>query len=366
MVRQATIVVLACCYVGLSVWLVGKQGEAYRVSLRSNRITAGRSEKPAAMPEPKDAGRPSAVLADASAGTETAPATVAAEPPAAVPIPKKTETPPSTKGDSKRKPATKPIAERTPEHPRGKTAVSADPLAGNPLWNEPQVTKEWDLATLTAADEAKLGADLHDLIVSLNPVASGGEWKERVEHAAKPFLGKLTRSGIRYTFEIIDSNEVNAFSHPGGYVYVNRGLFDLIGEDEDYALQFAVGNEIAHVDLQHAIKCLQDPDVQKMKGGTLRKLYWLVIPFGYLVSDKVNQDFEADDWTFRRMRSFGRSKRETLAFLYKLDGYAAKHGFRDGRGKVRLAADSSSLLDIHYRRQTAARLRLERLKENIK
>jgi hypothetical protein len=140
----------------------------------------------------------------------------------------------------------------------------------------------------------------------------------------------------------------------------------LIGEDEDYALEFAIGNEIAHVDLQHAIKCLQDPDVQKMKGGTLRKLYWLVIPLGYLVSDKVNQDFEADDWVSSRMRSFGRSKRETLAFLYKLDGYATKNGFRDGRGKVRLAADSSSLLDIHYRRQTAARLRLEHLKESTK
>ena len=66
------------------------------------------------------------------------------------------------------------------------------------------------------------------------------------------------------------------------------------------------------------------------------------------------------------MASFGRSKRETLAFLYKLDGYANKHGFRDGRGKVRLGADSASFLDIHYRRQTAAWRRLEHLKEKIK
>ena len=76
----------------------------------------------------------------------------------------------------------------------------------------------------------------------------------------------------------MDSNEVNAFSHPGGYVYVNRGLFDLVGEDEDYALQFAVGIEIAHVDLQHAMKCLQDPDFKVMSGGTIRKLYWLILP----------------------------------------------------------------------------------------
>ena len=143
---------------------------------------------------------------------------------------------------------------------------------------------------------------------------------------------------------------------------MNRGLFDLVGEDEDYALQFAVGNEIAHVDLQHAIRCLQDPDFKEMTGGTIRKLYWVILPLGYL----ENQDYAADEWTFTRMRSFGRSKRESLAFLYKLDGYATKHGFRDGRAKVRMAPEASSFLDIHYRRQTAAWKRLDHLKEAIK
>ena len=180
------------------------------------------------------------------------------------------------------------------------------------------------------------------------------------------FSRRFMRKEIHYHFEIMESDQVNAFSHPGGYVYVSRGLFELIGEDEDYALQFAVGNEIAHVDLGHAIRCLEDAGLQKMNGGTIRKLYWVVIPLGYLVSDTINQDFEADEWTASRMRSFGRSKRETLAFLYKLDGYAKRHGFGDGRGKVRLGADSASFLDMHYRRQTAAWRRLENLKEKIK
>ena len=105
-----------------------------------------------------------------------------------------------------------------------------------------------------------------------------GHGGSALEDAAKPFLETVARKDIHYTFEIMDSDEVNAFSHPGGYVYVNRGLFGLIGEDEDYALQFAVGNEIAHVDLRHAIKCLQDPDIKEMSGGTIRKLYWLIIP----------------------------------------------------------------------------------------
>ena len=137
----------------------------------------------------------------------------------------------------------------------------------------------------------------------------------------------------------MDSDEVNAFSHPGGYVYVNRGLFDLIGEDEDYALQFAVGHEIAHVDLQHAIKCLQDPDVKKMTGGTMRKLYWLIIPLRLPGHGQGQSGLsKRTSGSSPGCGSLGRSKRETLAFLNKLDGYAERHGFQDGQAKVRLGA----------------------------
>ena len=95
---------------------------------------------------------------------------------------------------------------------------------------------------------------------------------------SRRFVGKKSSTSIF----ILDSDVVNAFSIPGGNVYISRGLFDLIGEDEDYALQFAIGHEIAHVDLEHAIKCLRDPGVMKMPEGTLQKLFMLILPFGYL------------------------------------------------------------------------------------
>ena len=128
----------------------------------------------------------------------------------------------------------------------------------------------------------------------------------------------------------MESAEVNAFSHPGGYVYVNRGLFDLIGEDEDYALQFAVGNEMAHVDLQHAIRCLQDPDFKEMSGGTIRKLYWLILPFGYLGRIRITK--RTSGHSPGCAASAARSAR-ALAFLNKLDGYATNTGSKTAEPK---------------------------------
>jgi hypothetical protein len=363
MPRNAIIALSAVLYVALSVWLVGKQGQAYRDGLQSDRSAvaqAAKTEQP--QPVPASNVTPPGVSENAPAKAQATPAVAAVSETAN----EKHSDQASSRSHVKDRPTTKRVPPRVgdaaPSHPSATESASSDPLAANVFWNRPEMLKNWDITNLSVSDEQKLGAQLHDVIVSLNPVAADGPWRQRLEEAAKPFLATLNRKEVRYHFEVMESAEVNAFSHPGGYVYVNRGLFDLVGEDEDYALQFAVGNEMAHVDLQHAIRCLQDPDFKAMTGGTIRKLYWVILPLGYL----ENQDYAADEWTFTRMRNFGRSRRESLAFLYKLDGYATKHGFRDGRAKSRMAPEESSFLDIHYRRQTAAWKRLDHLKENVK
>ena len=363
MPRNAIIGLSAVLYVALSIWLVGKQGQAYRDGLRSDRSAVTQLAK-STQPQPdtkKNVTTPG-VSGNTAAKAQATPAVAAVSGTASENRSDEINSRPNIKDRPKANRVPPRVADAGASRPPAKESASPDPLAANPFWNRPEMLKNWDIANLSASDEQKLGAQLHDVIVSLNPVAADGPWRQRLEEAAKPFLATLTRKDVHYHFEVMESAEVNAFSHPGGYVYVNRGLFDLVGEDEDYALQFAVGNEMAHVDLHHAIRCLQDPDFKEMTGGTIRKLYWVILPLGYL----ENQDYAADEWTFTRMRSFGRSKRESLAFLNKLDGYATKHGFRDGRAKARMAPEESSFLDIHYRRQTAAWKRVEHLKEQMK
>jgi hypothetical protein len=251
------------------------------------------------------------------------------------------------------------------ERAAGRDAAAAaapkNPLENDPFWRQHQLMRDWKLAGLSTDDERRLGAELHDVIVQFNPLIDDASLLSRLDDAAEPFLKTLRRKEINYKFFILESDAVNAFSTPGGYVYVSRGLFDLIGEDEDDALEFAIGHEIAHVDLEHAVRCLGDPGVKKMPQGTLQKLYWLIIPFGYLASDKVDQEFEADQWVCSRMQGFGRSRRETLVFLQKLDGYARSHDFGNGRGKPQPGRDISPL-ENHYRAQTAAWKRLKHLK----
>jgi predicted Zn-dependent protease len=217
----------------------------------------------------------------------------------------------------------------------------------------------WKLDPLTTEDEIRLGRELHGLILQFNRPMETGTFKRRLEEAAEPYLKAVSRKDIPYTFTVLDSNNVNAFSHPGGFIYVSRGLFNLIGEDEEDALEFVVAHEIAHVDFQHAVMCLRNEGVAKLKEGTLRKLYMLILPFAYYPDEL---DYDADLWAYRQMIQRDHTPHEALKFLRKLEYYSKAHEFYDGRVKPKPGRDASPI-ENHLRAHPAAWKRLKKLKE---
>ena len=59
--------------------------------------------------------------------------------------------------------------------------------------------------------------------------------------------GSITE--FKYTFKVIDTDEVNAFCLPGGYVYIHKGLLDYV--ESDHELAGVLAHEIAHAAHHH-------------------------------------------------------------------------------------------------------------------
>jgi hypothetical protein len=356
MMRNVVAIVVGCLYVAGSLWLVHGTGDAYREALRREKVPAQPEET--TPPPPVEQGTTPVADLIVAPPDHPQPKTPTPEPPAAI-RPTTGDVAESTPPPTARvevKPAPSPTAGVTTSNP----SVPAAPTPVDPFWQQEHLTASWKLDQFGPQDEARLGAELHDLIMQFNKRSESGPWQQRVQEAAEPYLKTCERKDVHYTFTVIESDAVAAFSHPGGYIYVCRGLFDLIGEDEDFALEFAVGHEMAHVDLQHALKCLRDPGMLKLPLGTLQKLYMFIIPFAYM----DDQEFEADRWIYRRMRQAGRTDHKSLTFLRKLEGYARDHGFNNGRGKPPTDGRSSPV-ENHYRAHTATWDRLKHLKEFI-
>jgi beta-barrel assembly-enhancing protease len=57
---------------------------------------------------------------------------------------------------------------------------------------------------------------------------------------------------VPFTIKVIDSNDVNAFALPGGFLYVNRGLIE--AADNEAEVAGVLAHEIAHVTARHGIE----------------------------------------------------------------------------------------------------------------
>ncbi|MEO7719982.1 MAG: M48 family metalloprotease [Capsulimonas sp.] len=66
-------------------------------------------------------------------------------------------------------------------------------------------------------------------------------------------------------FNVIDSKEVNAFSLPGGYVYVNSGLLSFVRSDDELAA--VLGHEITHAAHHHSVELAHQQS--KFSTGTM-------------------------------------------------------------------------------------------------
>ncbi len=108
---------------------------------------------------------------------------------------------------------------------------------------------------LTIEEEINLGD-----AVSVEIVARyGGVWRNQVATQRVNLVGRaLTRyakrDSLEWRFGVLDSDAVNAFSAPNGRVFITKGLYKLLENDDELAGVLA--HEIAHVDLRHAAKII--------------------------------------------------------------------------------------------------------------
>ena len=63
------------------------------------------------------------------------------------------------------------------------------------------------------------------------------------------------RPDLEWRFAVLASDTINAFSAPGGYVFITRGLYERV--DSDDVLAGILAHEIAHITNRHALKIVE-------------------------------------------------------------------------------------------------------------
>lgn len=68
--------------------------------------------------------------------------------------------------------------------------------------------------------------------------------------------GDKRHNVFEYTFKVVEDKDVNAFSVPGGFIYVNTGLIEFVESDDELAGVLA--HEIAHAANRHLITLIKE------------------------------------------------------------------------------------------------------------
>lgn len=99
--------------------------------------------------------------------------------------------------------------------------------------------------------EENLGSEACGTIEYYYRLADDGEQIERLRKIAVPLIKNTIRKNYDYKFRILDTDEVNSFAAPNGYIYMTRGMLDIVESDDEIAM--VIAHEMGHLEKKHAV-----------------------------------------------------------------------------------------------------------------
>jgi len=124
--------------------------------------------------------------------------------------------------------------------------LSAAPAGAQSFWDE-----------LLSGFEVAIGRSVADNVVrEYGPPARLPATRQQwVQGIFADIVAQARRKDISYQLTVLDSQVVNAFAAPGGYIFITTALLEHVGKDAD-ALANVLGHEVAHVEHKHGMNTL--------------------------------------------------------------------------------------------------------------
>jgi predicted Zn-dependent protease len=115
---------------------------------------------------------------------------------------------------------------------------------------------------MTDAEEQALGALVSDRIRTRYGVVQDAGVHRYIALVGTALAQGSTRPALPWTFIVLDTDGVNAFAAPGGYVHITRGALALIKNEAELA--GVLGHEIVHITEKHTIRAIQKSQAVQM------------------------------------------------------------------------------------------------------
>jgi beta-barrel assembly-enhancing protease len=177
--------------------------------------------------------------------------------------------------------------------------------------------------------EIALGIQTNQQIVSQFKISQNRELTEYVDNIGQRLARSSARPNIKYTFQVVEDDAVNAFATMGGFVYINTGLLKI--SDNEAQLASVVGHEIGHITGRHSIEQMRQSliaqGVTSLAGLERNQLSNIVMNVALRLPKSREMEYDADRRGLDNIIRVGYAPTAMPAFMQKLAGASSTPAF---------------------------------------
>jgi predicted Zn-dependent protease len=216
-------------------------------------------------------------------------------------------------------------------------------------------------SSISQQDEVAMGAQAAQQVNAQLPMLQDATVNAYVNSLGSSIARTTSRSDLAWQFGVVNTDVINAFALPGGYIYVNRGVLSRASNESELASVLA--HEIEHVVRRHSVKQIEQAQGANLGVGIACALTGVcqnqaaqaaIQVGGTAVFARFSRqdEVQADEGGFNNMINAGINPRGMLTFFQKLlaeeqssgGGGAASAWFADHPGTQDRIADIQRLL----------------------
>ncbi len=130
---------------------------------------------------------------------------------------------------------------------------------------------EFNWKNPSTEEEIKLGREIAGNLLGAAPLVKDAALQKYVNSVGRWVASQSERPDLPWRFGVIESEDINAFAAPGGYIMITKGLYRKLTNEAQLA--GVLGHEVGHVVQKHQLKVLQKQQLLSMGAGFLSKKY---------------------------------------------------------------------------------------------
>lgn len=181
-----------------------------------------------------------------------------------------------------------------------------------------------DINIVSVEQEKEIGATVDQEIRKTLPVADDPVLTPRIRSIGRRLAAGLPLKEFDYQFFIVKDKTPNAFTIPGGKIYVHTGLIDLAQSDDEIA--GVIGHEIGHAYKRHPGKSLTraygaeylSQLIFKDPSNKLGQIALQYAKGGLLARYSRQDEYEADEVGYSLIRKAGYNTAGLVTFLKRI------------------------------------------------